>query len=194
MAKVYFYYSAMNAGKSTLLLQSSYNYQERGMRTLLYMSSLDTRTGAGRIESRIGLQAGAHPLAADQDLLASVRAEHAAQPVACVLVDEAQFLTAAQVWQATDVADTLGIPVLCYGLRTDFQGKLFPGSAALLALADNLIELKTICHCGRKATMVLRLDSSGRPVQEGAQVVIGGNERYVSVCRKHYKASLAGSS
>jgi len=191
MAKLYFYYSAMNAGKSTVLLQSSYNYQERGMRTLLFAPSLDARAGPGRIESRIGLQADARPLAHDQDLLGAVRAEHSAQRVACVLVDEAQFLSPAQVWQATDIADTLDIPVLCYGLRTDFQGKLFPGSAVLLGLADNLIELKTICHCGRKATMVLRLDADGRPQQEGRQVEIGGNERYVSVCRRHYKASLA---
>jgi thymidine kinase len=191
MAKLYFYYSAMNAGKSTVLLQSSYNYQERGMRTLLFAPALDTRAGTGRIESRIGLQADALPLAPAQDLLAVVRAEHTTQRVACVLVDEAQFLTPVQVWQATDIADTLDIPVLCYGLRTDFQGKLFPGSAVLLGLADNLIELKTICHCGRKATMVLRLGVDGRPQQEGQQVEIGGNERYVSVCRRHYKASLA---
>ena len=191
MAKLYFYYSAMNAGKSTVLLQSSYNYQERGMRTLLYMPAADTRGGAGRIESRIGLHAEAQILPPDTDLLASVRAEHARERVACVLVDEAQFLTPAQVWQATDVADTLDVPVLCYGLRTDFQGRLFPGSAALLALSDNLIELKTICHCGRKATMVVRLGADGRPQHEGAQVEIGGNERYVSVCRRHYKATLS---
>ncbi|MSU70023.1 MAG: thymidine kinase [Opitutaceae bacterium] len=194
MAKVYFYYSAMNAGKSTLLLQSSYNYQERGMRTLLFMPAIDARAGVGCIESRIGLQAGALPLLPGQDLLARVRAEHTTRPVACVLIDEAQFLAPAQVWQATDVADLLAIPVLCYGLRTDFQGKLFPGSAALLALADNLIELKTICHCGRKATMVLRLGTDGRPLKEGAQIEIGGNERYVSVCRKHYKTSLASAT
>lgn len=190
MAKLYFYYSAMNAGKSTVLLQSSYNYQERGMRTLLFAPALDTRAGTGRIESRIGLHADAQPLLPEQDLLAAVRTEHATQRVACVLVDEAQFLTPAQVWQATDVADTLDIPVLCYGLRTDFQGKLFPGSAVLLGLADNLTELKTICHCGRKATMVLRLGADGRPQRDGQQVEIGGNERYVSVCRRHYKASL----
>jgi thymidine kinase len=191
MAKVYFYYSAMNAGKSTVLLQSSYNYQERGMRTLLFTPDFDTRSGAGRIQSRIGLEAEAQPFGPDYDLLAAIRAEHAAKPVACVLIDEAQFLTPAQTWQATDVADALDIPVLCYGLRTDFQGQLFPGSAALLALADNLIELKTICHCGRKATMVLRLGADGQVVKEGAQIEIGGNERYVSVCRRHFKAGLA---
>ena len=189
MSKVYFYYSAMNAGKSTVLLQSSYNYHERGMRTLLFMPAIDTRAGAGRIKSRIGLEAEAMVLQADEDILAHVKAAHAVQPVACVLVDEAQFLTRIQVEQCTDIADQLRIPVLCYGLRTDFQAQLFPGSAALLALADNLIELKTICHCGRKATMVLRLDASGAPVKSGAQIEIGGNERYVSVCRRHYKDS-----
>ncbi len=191
MAKVYFYYSAMNAGKSTLLLQSSYNYQERGMRTLLFTSAPDPRDGKGRIRSRIGLQAGAQQLIPGYDILARVQTEHRAQPVSCVLVDEAQFLTPTQVSQITEVADTLEIPVLCYGLRTDFQGKLFPGSAALLALADTLIELRTICHCGRKATMVLRIGADGQAVKEGEQVEIGGNERYVSVCRPHFKANAA---
>lgn len=186
MAKLYFYYSAMNAGKSTVLLQSSYNYQERGMRTLLFAPSIDDRAGLGRIESRIGLQADAIALNPDDDLLARVRADHAADPVACVLIDEAQFLTPAQVAQATDVTDILDLPVLCYGLRTDFQGNLFPGSARLLALADSLVELKTICHCGRKATMVARLDGEGRIVREGAQVDVGGNEKYVSYCRRHW--------
>lgn len=194
MAKVYFYYSAMNAGKSTTLLQSSYNYQERGMRTLLFSPALDTRSGAGRIESRIGLSCGSIGLQSDADLLDAVRREHAAQPVACVLVDEAQFLTEAQVGQATDIADSLGIPVLCYGLRTDFQGRLFPGSAALLALADNLIELKTICHCGRKATMNLRVGADGKAVRVGAQVEIGGNDRYVPMCRRHFKDALRAAS
>ena len=190
MAKVYFYYAAMNAGKSTVLLQSSYNYHERGMRTLLFIPAVDTRGGGGRIESRIGLHSSAVTLDAQDDLLNQVRTEHAKQPVACVLIDEAQFLTPAQVWQATDIADTLNIPVLCYGLRTDFQGKLFPGSGALLALADELTELKTICHCGRKATMNLRLGPDGRAVKEGAQVEIGGNDRYVAVCRRHFKEAL----
>lgn len=194
MAKVYFYYAAMNAGKSTVLLQSSYNYRERGMRTLLFTPALDTRYGTGRIESRIGLRSGAIPLAASDNLLARVRTEHAAAPVACVLVDEAQFLTPEQVWQLTDVSDALDIPVLCYGLRTDFQGKLFPGSAALLGLADDLSELKTICHCGRKATMNLRVDRAGRAVRDGAQVEIGGNDRYIAMCRRHFKAALAGET
>lgn len=192
MAKVYFYYAAMNAGKSTMLLQASHNYHERGMRTLLFVPAVDTRAGAGRIRSRIGLDAAATPLPADENIFAHVKAAHAAQPVACVLVDEAQFLTPAQVGQLTDVADTLGLPVLCYGLRTDFQANLFPGSAALLALADDLIELKTICHCGRKATMNLRLGPDGRAAHEGAQVEIGGNDRYVAMCRRHYKEALAG--
>ncbi|MGD1031610.1 MAG: thymidine kinase [Opitutaceae bacterium] len=190
MSKVYFYYSAMNAGKSTTLLQSSYNYQERGMRTLMFMPIIDTRAGVGRIQSRIGLAADAIALAEGADLFAQVRAENAALPVACVLIDEAQFLTRAQVRQATEIADILQIPVLCYGLRTDFQGALFPGSAELLAVADKLIELKTICHCGRKATMNLRIGPDGRAVKFGAQVEIGGNDRYVAVCRRHFKEAL----
>lgn len=192
MAKVYFYYAAMNAGKSTMLLQASYNYRERGMRTLLFTPSIDTRYGTGRIESRIGLSSGATPLGGIDNILTRVRMEHATSPVACVLIDEAQFLSTDQVWQLSDVADQLDIPVLCYGLRTDFQGKLFPGSAALLGLADDLTELKTICHCGRKATMNLRVDANGRAVSEGAQVEIGGNDRYVAMCRRHFKAALAG--
>jgi thymidine kinase len=193
MSKVYFYYSAMNAGKSTVLLQSSYNYRERGMRTLLFVPALDTRAGAGRIESRIGLSSDAIPLEPGDDLLARVRSAHEDAPVACVLVDEAQFLSAAQVAQATEIADALRIPVLCYGLRTDFQGQLFPGSAALLAVADNLIELKTICHCGRKATMNLRVTAEGKAVNVGAQVEIGGNDRYVAMCRRHFKEAYASA-
>ena len=191
MSKVYFYYSAMNAGKSTVLLQASHNYHERGMRTLLFTPAIDTRAGAGRIKSRIGLEAEALVLAADENIFQHVKAAHAAQPIACVLIDEAQFLTRAQVEQCTDIADGLGVPVLCYGLRTDFQAQLFPGSAALLALADNLIELKTVCHCGRKATMNLRVGPDGKGVREGAQVEIGGNDRYVAMCRRHYKEALA---
>ncbi len=194
MAKLYFYYAAMNAGKSTVLLQSSYNYRERGMRTLLFTPTVDTRYGGSRIESRIGLRAGAIALAPADNLLNRVKSEHASAAVACVLIDEAQFLTAEQIWQATDVADTLDIPVLCYGLRTDFQGKLFPGSGALLALADDLTEIKTICQCGRKATMNLRVDAQGRGVRDGAQVEIGGNDRYVAMCRRHYKEALAVAS
>ena len=191
MAKVYFYYAAMNAGKSTVLLQAGHNYRERGLRPLLLVPAIDDRAGAGRIHSRIGLHADARPIQPGDDLLAVIRAEHAAGPVACVLVDEAQFLSPAQVWQLTDVADHLGVPVLCYGLRTDFQGRLFPGSAALLGVADDLTELKAICHCGRKATMNLRVDPAGRAVREGAQVEIGGNDRYVATCRRHFKEALA---
>jgi thymidine kinase len=190
MSKVYFYYSAMNAGKSTVLLQSSYNYSERGMRTLLFVPSIDTRAGKGRIESRIGLASEAISLDPRDNLLETVGKEHAAAPVACVLIDEAQFLTTEQARQATDIADKLRIPVLCYGLRTDFQGRLFPGSAELLAVADNLIELKTICHCGRKATMNLRVGTDGKAVKVGAQVEIGGNDRYVAMCRRHFKEAL----
>ncbi len=190
MSKVYFYYSAMNAGKSTVLLQSSYNYHERGMRTLLFMPALDTRAGLGRIESRIGLSSDAIALKAADDLLERVRVAHEEHSVACVLIDEAQFLTPAHVRQVTDIADTLRIPVLCYGLRTDFQGRLFPGSAELLAVADNLIELKTICHCGRKATMNLRVGADGKAVRVGAQVEIGGNDRYVAMCRRHFKEAF----
>jgi thymidine kinase len=190
MSKVYFYYSAMNAGKSTVLLQSSYNYKERGMRTLMFMPAVDTRAGFGRIESRIGLSSDAIALRTGDDLLARVREAHAGEPVACVLIDEAQFLTPAQVRQVTDIADTLRIPVLCYGLRTDFQGRLFPGSAGLLAVADNLIELKTICHCGRKATMNLRIGADGNAVKVGEQVEIGGNDRYVAMCRRHFREAF----
>jgi thymidine kinase len=190
MSKVYFYYSAMNAGKSTVLLQSSYNYSERGMRTLLFVPALDMRAGKGRIESRIGLAADAISLDPADNLLELVKKDHASAPVACVLIYEAQFLTTAQARQATDIADTLRIPVLCYGLRTDFQGRLFPGSAELLAAADNLIELKTICHCGRKATMNLRVGADGRAVRVGAQVEIGGNDRYVAMCRRHFKEAF----
>ena len=189
MSKVYFYYSAMNAGKSTLLLQSSYNYQERGMNTLVLAPQFDTCAGPGKVASRIGLSAEAKAFSRDENLYTLAEEDHAKRILSCVLVDEAQFLTKAQVEQLTDLADRLRIPVLCYGLRTDFQGNLFEGSQWLLAWADNLIELKTICHCGRKATMVLRLDAGGAPVKTGAQIEIGGNERYVSVCRRHYKES-----
>jgi thymidine kinase len=191
MSKVYFHYSAMNAGKSTVLLQSSFNYRERGMRTLLFMPAVDTRAGHGRIESRIGLSSEAISLESGDDLLEQVREAHADKTVACVLVDEAQFLTPLQVGQATPIADELRIPVLCYGLRTDFQGKLFPGSAELLAVADNLIELKTICHCGRKATMNLRVGADGAAVKVGEQVAIGDNDRYVAMCRRHFKEAFS---
>jgi thymidine kinase len=188
VAKVYFYYAAMNAGKSTVLLQSSYNYHERGMETLLFTPAIDTRFGQGKITSRIGLEAPAVQFASDDNLLEITAAELKRKRLSCVLVDEAQFLSRGQVIQLTEVADRFDIPVLCYGLRTDFRGDLFEGSATLLGWADDLIEIKTICHCGRKATMVLRIDSQGRAVKEGVQVQIGGNDQYVSVCRRHYKA------
>ncbi len=192
MAKLYFYYSSMNAGKSTILLQSSYNYQEMGMKTMLFTAALDDRFGDPRISSRIGLEAEANLYGTDDDLYAQVKTRHDDEAIACVLVDEAQFLTKTQVDQLTDVADHLSIPVIAYGLRTDFQGQLFPGSERLLAIADEMREVKTICRCGKKATMVLRLDEAGNPVKDGEQVVIGGNDRYVSVCRAHWKEALAG--
>lgn len=193
MAKLYFYYSAMNAGKSTVLLQSSHNYHERGMRTLLLTPIIDRRSGVGTIASRIGLSKDAHTFSAEDDLFTLIHSPHQEQCLSCVLIDEAQFLTRPQVEQLARVADDLGIPVLCYGLRTDFQGNLFPGSAALLGWADNLIELKTICHCGRKATMNLRTDANGKPIKEGEQVEIGGNERYVAMCRKHFVEAISDS-
>ena len=193
MAKLYFYYSAMNAGKTTTLLQSAYNYHERGMRTLILTPRLDDRAGPGVVASRIGLKAEARGIGSGEDLLAIVREDIAARgKLDCVLVDEAQFLDKAQVWQLSDVVDLLHIPVLAYGLRTDFRGELFTGSQALLALADNLVEIKTICHTGRKATMVVRVDQDGRAVTDGPQVEIGGNERYVSVSRAEYKKIMAG--
>ena len=191
MAKLYFYYSSMNAGKSTILLQSSYNYQEMGMKTMLFTAALDDRYGDPRSSSRIGLEAEANLYGRDDDLFAQIRAQHEAEVIACVLVDEAQFLTRAQVDQLTDVADYLSIPVIAYGLRTGFQGELFPGSERLLAIADEMREVKTICRCGKKATMVLRLDESGKAVRDGEQVVIGGNNRYVSACRAHWKEQMA---
>lgn len=178
----------MNAGKSTTLLQSSYNYQERGMDTLLFMPKIDTRFGQGKITSRIGLQAEALPIDQDFNLYDYVAAQLKANPnIKCVLVDEAQFLTKTQASQLCDISDDLNIPVLAYGIRTDFQGEPFPGSLYLLAWADILSEIKTICHCGKKAIMNLRIDSRGNPVREGLQVEVGGNERYVATCRKHFK-------
>ncbi len=186
MAKLYFYYSSMNAGKSTTLLQADFNYRERGMETMLWTAALDHRFGQGYVTSRIGLKAEAHKFDPETDLLAAISAEHAARPLSCVLIDEAQFLTRAQVIQLSDVADRVGIPALCYGLRTDFQAELFPGSAALLGLADSLVELKAVCECGRKSTMNLRVDAAGNAVKEGAQTEVGGNDRYVALCRKHF--------
>ena len=185
MAKLYFYFSAMNAGKSTVLLQSSYSYRERGLQTLLLTPAIDTRYQQGSIHSRIGLSEEAITFQAQDNLFEIVISQ--AQTHACILIDEAQFLTRAQVYQLTDVADQFNIPVLTYGLRTDFKGELFEGSRYLLAWADELIEIKTICHCGRKATMILRLNEQGRVVSDGEQVVIGGNNLYVSTCRKHFK-------
>ncbi len=190
MAKLYFYYAAMNAGKSTMLLQASFNYRERGMRTLLFTAAIDTRTGSGVIASRLGLEAPATPFDGASDLFAAIAAEQARAPLDCVLVDEAQFLSHAQVWQLARVCDTLGIPVLAYGLRTDFLGQLFPGSAALLAIADVLDELKAVCHCGRKATMNLRIDADGRAVVAGDQTLIGGDDRYMALCRRHFTAAI----
>ena len=192
MAKLYFYYASMNAGKSTTLLQADFNYRERGMATMLWTAALDNRSSAQAIESRIGLGADAHRFATDTDLWADIMAAHRVEPLNCVLVDEAQFLTKDQVWQLARVADEGGTPVLCYGLRTDFQGELFPGSAALLGIADALVELKAVCHCGRKATMNLRVDEQGKAVKQGAQTEIGGNDRYLALCRKHFSEALAG--
>lgn len=195
MAKLYFYYSTMNAGKTTTLLQSAYNYHERGMRTLILTPRLDNRAGEGVVASRIGLKANAATFTGGDDLAAIVRQALAAKgKIDCVLVDESQFLSKAQVWQLTDVVDSLKIPVLAYGLRTDFRGELFEGSQYLLAWADNLIELKTICHSGKKANMVVRVDENGRAVTEGPQVEVGGNERYVSVSRPEFKKIMAGES
>jgi thymidine kinase len=191
MAKLYFYFASMNAGKSTMLLQADFNYRERGMNTLRYTSGLDGRAGAGVIGSRIGLTMPARRFVAASDLFAEVAEALGDAPVHCVLVDEAQFLSEAQVEQLARVCDQLRVPVLCYGLRTDFRGALFPGSARLLAIADALIEIKSVCRCGAKATMNLRVDGEGHPVREGAQTEIGGNERYVALCRRHHAEALA---
>jgi len=193
MAKLYFYYSAMNAGKTTTLLQSAHNYHERGMRTLILTPALDNRYGEGVVASRIGLKAVGRRFSSEEDLLAMTQADIAERgALHCVLVDEAQFLSRTQVWQLSDVVDRLGIPVLAYGLRTDFRGELFEGSKYLLAWADNLDEIKTICHTGRKATMVVRVDEQGHAVTQGPQVEIGGNDRYVSVSRAEFKKITAG--
>ncbi len=193
MAKLYFYYSAMNAGKTTTLLQSAHNYHERGMRTLILTPKLDNRFGEGVVASRIGLSARGRIFGRDDDLLDIVREDIAANgPLHCVLTDESQFLSKLQVWQLTEVVDRLDVPVLAYGLRTDFRGELFEGSQYLLAWADSLSEIKTICHTGRKATMVVRVDERGRAITDGPQVEIGGNERYVSVSRGEFKKIVAG--
>jgi thymidine kinase len=190
MAKLYFNYSTMNAGKSTLLLQASYNYIERGMQTYLLTANFDDRAGTGRIGSRIGIEAEADTYTQSDDLFAKIKARLDAGPCACVLVDEAQWMTRAQVWQLARAVDDLGVPVMAYGLRVDFRGELFPGSAALLALADEMREVRTICHCGRKATMVIRVDEKGEAVAEGAQIEVGGNDRYISLCRRHFREAV----
>ena len=190
MAKLYFHYSTMNAGKSTLLLQASHNYRERGMETYLLTAQLDNRAGEGRIGSRIGIGTPADTYAPGDDLFAKITTRLAAGPVACVFLDEAQFLERDQVWQLARAVDDLNVPVMCYGLRVDFRGELFPGSATLLALADEMREARTICHCGKKATMVVRRDGDGAALKDGAQVQIGGNETYVSLCRKHWREAV----
>ena len=191
MAKLYFHYSAMNAGKSTLLLQAAHNYRERGMNVMLLTAALDDRAGNGRIASRIGLAQEAETFKAGDDLLSLVLSHHKASgPLHCVFVDEAQFLEKEQVWQLARVSDRLGIPVMAYGLRTDFRGELFPGSRELLAIADDLREVRTICRCGRKASMVVRLGADGKVARDGAQVVIGGEDRYVSLCRRHWEEEM----
>ena len=192
MAKLYFYYSSMNAGKSTALLQSSYNYRERGMNTLVLAPRIDDRYGVGKVKSRIGIESEATTFGPDDDLFEIARCQIADEPLHCVLIDEAQFLTRDQVFQLGEITDKLNIPVLAYGLRTDFRGEPFEGSKYLLAWSDNLKEIKAICHCGTKATMVVRLDENGAAITEGSQIEIGGNERYVSMCRKHFRQKFLG--
>jgi thymidine kinase len=190
MAKLYFHYSTMNAGKSTLLLQASHNYREGGMDTYLITAQFDNRAGEARIGSRIGIGCQADTFAPDEDMFAKLAARLALGPVACVFIDEAQFLSKAQVWQLACAVDDLKVPVMCYGLRVDFQGNLFPGSAALLAWADEMREVRTICHCGKKAAMVVRKGPDGRALRDGDQVVIGGNETYQSLCRRHWREAV----
>ena len=187
MAQLYFYYSSMNAGKSTHLLQSSYNYNERGLKTILYTAQIDDRFSKGKVSSRLGINAGARLFNDETNLLSEIASVQQSNNIACVLIDEAQFLSKEQVKQLTDVVDNLNIPVLAYGIRTDFLGQTFTGSAALLAWADKLIELKTICHCGRKANFVIRLNDDGKAAIGGEQVEVGGNERYQALCRAHFK-------
>ncbi len=190
MAKLYFYYASMNAGKSTYLLQADFNYRERGMATMLWTAAIDGRGALHAIESRIGLGADAHRFDANTDVWTAVQARHSETPLSCILVDEAQFLSPEQVWQCARLADFADIPVLCFGLRTDFRGELFPGAAALLGIADTLVELKAVCHCGRKATMNLRVDAGGASVQHGEQTLIGGNDRYIPLCRRHFSEQI----
>lgn len=190
MAKLYFHYSTMNAGKSTSLLQASHNYREGGMATYLITAQFDNRAGNGRIASRIGIGEPADTFAPTDDMFAKIKARLTTGPVACIFIDEAQFLTKDQVWQLACAVDDLGTPIMCYGLRVDFQGNLFPGSAALLAWADEMREVRTICHCGKKATMVIRRGPNGEALKEGEQVVIGGNETYLSLCRRHWRMAV----
>ncbi|AML50052.1 thymidine kinase [Falsihalocynthiibacter arcticus] len=190
MAKLYFHFSTMNAGKSTILLQAAHNYRERGMDTYLLTARFDKRAGEGRIASRIGIGEDADTFETGEDLFAKIQARMLSGPCACVFIDESQFLEKEQVWQLARAVDDLRIPIMCYGLRVDFQGELFPGSAALLALADEMREARTICYCGKKATMVIRQDDQGNVLKEGAQVQIGGNETYVSLCRRHWRAAM----
>ena len=190
MAKLYFNYSTMNAGKSTLLLQAAHNYRERGMQTYLITAQMDTRFGQGKIASRIGIDEEADTFNPQEDLFEKIKLKLSKSKISCIFIDEAQFLTRDQVWALARAVDDLGIPIICYGLRVDFMGELFPGSAALLALADEMREIRTICHCGKKATMVVRLDSTGKAVTSGDQVQIGGNETYLSLCRKHYRETV----
>jgi thymidine kinase len=193
MAKLYFNYSTMNAGKSTLLLQAAHNYREGGMNTYLITAQMDNRAGAGKIASRIGIGEDADTFAPDEDLFEKLAARLSQGEIACVFIDEAQFLSKNQVWQLARAVDDLGVPIMCYGLRVDFQGNLFPGSAALLAWADEMREVRTICHCGKKATMVIRRGPDGRALHDGQQVQIGGNETYVSLCRRHWRAEIGPS-
>ena len=190
MAKLYFNFSTMNAGKSTILLQASYNYRERGMETYLLTADFDHRSGMGRISSRIGISADADTFNQQTDLFDKIRARIEKGDIACILVDEAQWLTSDQVWQLARAVDDLNVPVMCYGLRVDFRGELFPGSATLLALADEMREIRTICHCGKKATMVVRKDENGRALRDGPQIQVGGNETYVSLCRRHWREEV----
>ncbi|HAG25366.1 MAG: thymidine kinase [Paracoccaceae bacterium] len=192
MAKLYFHYSTMNAGKSTALLQASHNYREGGMQTYLLTAQFDNRAGQARIASRIGIGQDADTFSPDDDLFAKLKSRFAMEKVACVFFDEAQFLTKEQVWQLACSVDDLGVPIMCYGLRVDFRGDLFPGSAALLAWADEMREVRTICACGKKATMVVRNGPDGTPLRDGEQVLIGGNETYLSLCRRHWRTAIDG--
>lgn len=194
MAKLYFNFSTMNAGKSTVLLQASHNYIERGMQTYLMTAAIDDRVGKGTIGSRIGIQAEADLFSDQDDLYKAIATRLEQGPCHCVFIDEAQFLTKTQVWQLARAVDDLGVPVMCFGLRVDFRGELFPGSATLLALADELREIRTICHCGKKATMVVRQDETGKVLTDGAQIQIGGNETYISLCRRHWREAVGDPS